>query len=170
MYDLLIPKEDLLKKINELIDFSFIYDELVGKYCLSNARTAECLVRIFKYLRLKTIYSISNATVVERSRFDISFKYFLEKAPEDGVINSSSLTNFRNLRLKDSTLLNLLIGKKVAIAIEKGIVNSKSVIVDAIHIPTTNTGEHCFSVFLLLKLLIVRRRVFSYINFIFFHS
>ncbi len=50
--------------------------------------------------------------------------------PEEAVINSSSLTKFRKLRLKDTDLLNLLINKTVTIAIEKGIIRSKSIIVD----------------------------------------
>jgi len=63
----------------------------------------------------------------------MSFKYFLEMIPEEDVINPSSLTKFRKLRLKDTDLLNLLIGKTVSIAIEKGIIRSKSIIVDATH-------------------------------------
>ena len=88
---------------------------------------------MFKYLLLKTIYSISDVDVVERSRFDMSFKYFLGMVPEEGEINPSSLTKFRKLRLKDADLLNLLIGKTVSIAIEKGLIRSKSIIVDATH-------------------------------------
>lgn len=133
LYDLIIPKENLLRKINDLIDFTFIYDELVNKYCLNNGRNAESPIRMFKYLLLKTIYNISDVDVVERSRYDMSFKYFLEMAPEDPVINSSSLTKFRKLRLKDTDLLNLLINKTVSIAIEKEIIKSKSIIVDATH-------------------------------------
>jgi transposase len=133
LYDLIVPKENLLRKINELIDFTFIYDELVNKYCPNNGRNAESPIRMFKYLLLKTIYNVSDVDVVERSRFDMSFKYFLEMAPEEGVINPSSLTKFRKLRLKDTDLLNLLIGKTVSIAIEKGIVRSRSIIVDATH-------------------------------------
>lgn len=133
LYDLIIPKDNLLRKINELIDFTFIYDELVNNYCLSNGRNAESPIRMFKYLLLKTIYTISDVDVVERSRYDMSFKYFLEMAPEDAVINSSSLTKFRKLRLKDTDLLNLLINKTVSISIEKGIITSKSIIVDATH-------------------------------------
>lgn len=53
--------------------------------------------------------------------------------PEEDVINPSSLTKFRKLRLKDMDLLNLLINKTVSIAIEKGIVRSRSIIVDATH-------------------------------------
>jgi hypothetical protein len=54
-------------------------------------------------------------------------------APEADIINPSLLTKFRKLRLKDTDLLNLLIGKTVQIAIEKGIIKSKSIIVDATH-------------------------------------
>lgn len=133
LYDLVVPKENLLRKINELIDFSFIYEELLNKYCLNNGRNAESPVRMFKYLLLKSIYTVSDVDVVERSRYDMSFKYFLEMTPEEDVINPSSLTKFRKLRLKDTDLLNLLIGKTVAIAIEKGIIKSKSIIVDATH-------------------------------------
>jgi hypothetical protein len=88
---------------------------------------------MFKYLLLKTIYDISDVDVVERSRFDMSFKYFLDMSPEDDVINPSSLTKFRKLRLKDTDLLNLLINKTVTLAIEKGVIRSKSIIVDATH-------------------------------------
>jgi transposase len=133
LYDLVIPKDNLLRKIGELIDFTFIYDELLDKYCSNNGRMAESPVRMFKYLLLKTIYTISDVDVVERSQYDMSFKYFLDMAPEDEVINPSSLTKFRKLRLKDADLLNLLISKTVSIAIEKDIIKSKSIIVDATH-------------------------------------
>ena len=133
LYDLIVPKNNLLRKINDLIDFSFIYDELLNKYCTNNGRMAESPVRMFKYLLLKTIYTISDVDVVERSQYDMSFKYFLDMNPEDDVINPSSLTKFRKLRLKDTDLLNLLINKTVTIAIEKGIIRSKSIIVDATH-------------------------------------
>lgn len=133
LYDLIVPKDNLLRKINELVDFTFIHDELVNKYCPNNGRNAESPIRMFKYLLLKTIYTVSDVDVVERSRYDMSFKYFLEMAPEEGVIDPSSLTKFRKLRLKDTDLLNLLIGKTVSIAVEKGIVRSRSIIVDSTH-------------------------------------
>ena len=133
LYNLIVPKENLLRKINDLIDFSFVYNELVSKYCHNNGRAAESPIRMFKYLLLKTIYDISDVDVVERSRFDMSFKYFLDMSPEDDVINPSSLTKFRKLRLKDTDLLNLLISKTVTLAIEKGVIRSKSIIVDATH-------------------------------------
>ena len=38
IYDLVVPKDNMLRKINELIDFSFVYDELLDKYCTNNGR------------------------------------------------------------------------------------------------------------------------------------
>jgi hypothetical protein len=68
LYDLIVPKDNLLRKINELIDFNFIDQELVDKYCSNNGRTAESPIRMFKYLLLKTIYTVSDVDVVERSQ------------------------------------------------------------------------------------------------------
>jgi len=133
IYELVVSKDNLLRKINELIDFSFVYNELLDKYCLDNGRNAINPIRMFKYLLLKCIFDLSDVDVVERSKYDMSFKYFLHMAPEENVIEPSSLTKFRKLRLKDVNLLDLLINKTVEIAIEKGIIKSKSIIVDATH-------------------------------------
>ena len=133
LYDLIIPKDNLLRQIKELVDFDFIYEELVDKYCLDNGRNAISPIRMFKYLLLKTIYNLSDIDVVERSKYDMSFKFFLDMTPEEAVINPSSLTKFRKLRLKDTNLLDMLISKTVEIAIEKEIIKSKSIIVDATH-------------------------------------
>lgn len=133
IYDLVVPKDNLLRKINDLIDFSFVYDELKEKYCKDNGRNAIDPIRMFKYLLLKTIYDLSDVDIVERSKYDMSFKYFLHMAPEEPVIEPSSLTKFRKLRLKDVNLLDMLINKTVEIAIEKEIIKGKSIIVDATH-------------------------------------
>lgn len=133
LYDLIVPQSNLLRKINDLIDFSFIHEELLSKYSSDQGRVAESPVKLFKYLLLKVIYTLSDVDVVERSRYDMSFKYFLEMLPEQGVINPSTLTKFRRQRLKDTNLLDLLINKTVSIAVEKGIILSNSIIVDATH-------------------------------------
>lgn len=133
LYDKVVPKKHLLRQINDLVDFSFVYKELVSKYCKDNGRKAESPIRLFKYLLLKVIYDSSDVDVVERSMYDMSFKYFLGMSPEEGVINPSTLTKFRKLRLKDIDLLDMLISKTVSIAIEKGIIKSNTIIVDATH-------------------------------------
>ena len=100
IYDLVVPKDNMLRKINELIDFSFVYDELLDKYCINNGRNAIDPILMFKYLLLKSIFDLSDVDIVERSNINI---------------------------------LDMLINKTVEIALEKGIIKSKSIIVDATH-------------------------------------
>lgn len=133
IYDIVVPKDNMLRQINELVDFTFILEELKTKYCLDNGRNAIPPIRMFKYLLLKAIHDVSDVDLVERSKYDMSFKYFLDMAPEDDVINPSSLTKFRRLRLKDVSLLDILIEKTVEIALEKNIIKSNTIIVDATH-------------------------------------
>ena len=134
LYDLLIPKDDELRRIHDEIDMSFVYTELVKNYCDANGRMAEDPIRMFRYLLLKVICDLSDAAVVKRAKTDLLFKYFLDLAPEDtALINPSSLSKFRKLRLKDLDLMNLLIGKTISVAKAKGLIKKGTVIIDATH-------------------------------------
>jgi len=133
LYDRLIPKSHILRQMNDLVDFSFVFDELKDKYCLDNGRNAEDPIRMFKYLMLKSMYSMSDNDLVERSMYDMSFKYFLNYRPEDSVISPSLLTKFRKLRLVDEEIMDKLLNKSVEIAIKHGIIKSKTIIVDSTH-------------------------------------
>lgn len=134
LYDVIIPKEHFLRQLNDLVDFSFIYDELLNNYSIGMGRGAKDPILLFKYLILKTTYELSDEDVVERTLYDMSFKYFLNLAPEEvNLIHPSTLTKFRKLRLKDMNLLDSLIKKTVEIAISKGVLVSKTIIIDATH-------------------------------------
>ena len=88
---------------------------------------------MFKYLLLKTIYTLSDVDVVGQSQHDLSYKYFQGPMPEDDVINPSSPCKFKRMRLADMDLLDMLINKTVGLVIEKGLVKSGTIIVNATH-------------------------------------
>ena len=160
IYDIVVPKDNQLRLINELVDFTFILEELKEKYCLDNGRNAIPPIRMFKYLLLKSIFDLSDVDVVERSKYDMSFKYFLDMAPEDDVINPSSLTKFRRLRLQDVDLLDMLIAKTVEIALEKELINSKTIIVDSTH-TKARYNQKSPKAFLMKKSKNVRKAVYQ---------
>lgn len=106
LYDILIPKDHILRKLQDLVDFEFVYEDLKGMYCDNNGAAAYCPIFMFKLLLLKVMYPMSDNDLIERATFDMSFKYFLEVAPEDPMIHPTSLTKFRKLRIKDEKFLN----------------------------------------------------------------
>lgn len=133
LYDILIPKDHELRRLTELVDFSFVYRELTDKYSLDMGRTAVDPIQMFKYLYLKVRYDLSDRDLVSRAKTDLALKFFIGLNPEDDVIHPSLLAKFRRQRLKDVDLLKLLIRETVTLAIEKQVLEKGTVIVDATH-------------------------------------
>ena len=133
LYDIIIPKDHELRQLADLVDFSFVDDMLKDMYTLDNGRPGYRLQVMFKYLMLKRMYELSDRDVVKYAMTDMAYKYFLGLAPEDPVIEASSLTKFRKLRMKDESIMDKLISKSVEIALNNGIKLSKTLIVDSTH-------------------------------------
>lgn len=54
---ILSPQDHVFRRINELVDFSFVAQELAEKYCSDNGRMAIHPIHMFKYLFLKSMNS-----------------------------------------------------------------------------------------------------------------
>lgn len=68
------------------------HDEFKKHYCLDSCQKPIDLIRMFKFLLLKATFMLSDVDIVERNKYDMSFKCFLHMADEDSVFESSSLT------------------------------------------------------------------------------
>lgn len=143
LYNILIKEDNFWKQLNDIIDFSFVYEELKENYSSTMGRTCEDIIRMFKYLLLKSYFKLSDRGLVERTETDLLFKYFLGYSPEETkLINPSLLTVFRRERLKDgeNNLMDKLINKTVELALEEGLIEVKNkIIVDSTH---TNAMFH----------------------------
>lgn len=143
LFDLLIKKDNLWRQLNEIVDFSFVYEELKDRYSSTMGRKAEDVVRMFKFLLLKQYFKLSDRGLVERTQTDMLFKYFLGYLPEDtDLIDPSLLTVFRRERLSNSeneedtstNLMDKLISKTVEIAIREGVIEVKNKLIqDSTH-------------------------------------
>lgn len=77
--------------MNYWIDIVLITDNAIGP------------IRMFKYLLLKSIFDVSDIDVVERSKYDMSFKYFLDMAPEDAGLKTNHEPSSFNVQLNSQT-------------------------------------------------------------------
>ena len=137
LYDLLIDKDNFWRQMVEMVDFSFVYQYLKDKYSSIMGRTAEDIIRMFKFLLLKSYFKLSDRALVERAKTDMLFKYFLWYNPEETkLIDPSLLTVFRRERLKneEGNLMDKLIAETVKIAIDCWLIEAKNkIIVDSTH-------------------------------------
>lgn len=133
LYDKIIPQEHLLRKLKENVDFSFVNKLVEKEYCQEFGRPAKEPEMMYKLLFLQTKDLLSDREVIERAKTDMAYKYFLDLNPEDSVPHFSLLSVFRNTKIKDEIVLEEMLRETVRQAIEKGIIKSNSIIVDAAH-------------------------------------
>lgn len=132
LYDIIVPQENLLRKIKENIDFSFVNPMLKKQYCEHFGRPAKEPEMMFKLMFLKKLYDLSDERLVGSAQTDMAYKYFLDLAPEDKMIDPSLLTKFRKTRITEDVLEEML-REIIRQAIEKGLIKSTAIIVDATH-------------------------------------
>jgi IS5 family transposase len=139
LYDEIIGKEHILRKIKENIDFSFVNPMLKNSYCETFGRPAKEPEKMFKLLFLKSMYDLSDAKLMEEAMCNMSYKYFLDMNPEDRVPDESLMTKFRKTRIKSEELLEEMLKETIKQAIEKGLIKGTTIIADATH--TKSKGQ-----------------------------
>lgn len=128
-----IPENHILKRIDSVVDFSFINELLENSYCKEFGRPAKEPEMMCKLLFLQHIYNLSDERVIEEASLNLAYMYFIGVNPEDSLPDKSLLSKFRTQRLQESTLDEIII-EIVRQCVEKGIIEGKSVSIDATHI------------------------------------
>lgn len=132
LYDLVVPQDNLLRKIKENIDFSFVNPMLRKQYCEHFGRPAKEPEMMFKLMFLKKVYDLSDERLISSAQTDMAYKCFLDLDPEAEMIDSSLLTKFRKTRITEDILEEML-RETIRQAIKKGLIKSTAIIVDSTH-------------------------------------
>jgi transposase len=132
LYDAIIPKDHILRRMKENIDFSFVNPMLKKQYCEHFGRPAKEPEMMFKLCFLKKLYDLSDERLISSAQTDMAYKYFLGLSPEDKMVDASLLTKFRKARITEDILEDML-KETIQQAISKGLVRSGTIIVDATH-------------------------------------
>ena len=85
LYDRIVPVDHLLRKINQVVDFTFIGQILNDRYNPDIGRPAEDPEFMLRLCLLQYIYGDSDRAVVENARLNLAYKYFLGLAVDAEV-------------------------------------------------------------------------------------
>ncbi len=133
LYDKIVPQNHLLRRINVIVDFSFINDLVKDRYTPDFGRPAEDPEFMLRLCLLQYLYGDSDRQVEENARDKMSYKYFLGLAVDEEPPDYSTLCTFRAQRLGEEKFRQVF-EKVVQQCIDKGLVTGKSQIIDSTHI------------------------------------
>lgn len=128
-----IPKDHMLKKLEQTIDFSFINELLADNYCVNFGRPAKEPELLMRLLFLKHIYDLSDVQVIEQASMNIAWVWFLGLNLEDQLPHPSLLAKFRTQRLGEFVLDDIIV-ELIRQCVEKGLIESNGISIDATHI------------------------------------
>jgi len=130
LYDRIVPIDHLLRKINQVVDFSFSRQLFEDRYHPDIGRPAEDPEFMLRLCLLQYIYGDSDRQVVENARLNLAYKYFLGLAVDGEVPDYTTVSYFRVQRLGEEKFRQVL-EQIVRQCIEKGLVKGNRQIIDS---------------------------------------
>lgn len=124
-----VPKNHLLVRIDEAIDFSFIYDEVKGLYADYGSDSIDPVIA-FKMLLIGFLYNIrSERLLVDEIRFNMVYRYFIGYALDEPIPDRTVLSRMRS-RWGEETFRRIF-DKILEMCIDANLVGGKSASIDS---------------------------------------
>ena len=140
--DAMVPKDHLLRVIDEHIDFSFITEKTNPYYREGIGRPSLPPIRLFKMLLIGYLYGIRSERQLEMEvHFNIAYRWFLGLGLNDPIPDHSTISYNRNKRFKDSDVFQKIFDELVRIAIGHHMVAGRVLLTDATHIRANASND-----------------------------
>ena len=130
LYDRIVPIDHLLRRINQVVDFSFAAEILKDRYNPAIGRPAEDPEFLLRLCLLQYLYGDSDRQVVENARLNLAYKYFLGLAVDAEVPDYTTVSYFRAQRLGEEKFRQVF-DRVTQQCIDKGLVKGKRQIIDS---------------------------------------
>ena len=142
--DELVPDDHLLRKIEKVIDFSFIHDLVKDLYCADNGRPALDPTLLFKLLFLGYLYGVrSERQLIREVQVNVAYRWFLGLNLTDKVPDASTLSQNRRRRFNDSDVYQRIFDEVVLQAMRKRLVSGRVLYTDSTHLKANaNKNKH----------------------------
>ena len=130
----MVPEESLFRKIDRMIDFTFIYDEVKDYYSENNGRPSIDPVVLFKLVFIQTLDGIkSMRKTCEKIKVDAEYRWFLGipfgvQTPHFSTFSKNYERRFKDTEVFENIFLNI-----VKQAIDYGLVGGEIFYTDSTH-------------------------------------
>lgn len=140
----LAPKDHLLRKIDRVIDFSFIHDLTAPLYSSDNGRPPLDPTLMFKALFLGYLFGVrSERQLVREIEVNVAYRWFLGCKLTEKVFDASTLSQNRRRRYRDETVAQGVFERIVEQAILAGLVDGAALYSDSTHLKANaNKGKY----------------------------
>ena len=132
--DSLVPKNHLVRKIENAINFEFIYDEVKDLYSPLGAPSIDPVVLI-KIVLIQYLFGIpSMRQTIKDIEVNVAYRWFLGYSLTEKIPHFSTFNKNYERRFKDTDLFEVIFKKILAQATLNGFIDSSNIFIDSTHI------------------------------------
>ena len=133
--DSLVPEDHLLRKIDENIDFSFIYDLVEDKYSPDFGRPSLDPVTLIKIPIIQYMFGIkSMRQTIKDIEVNVAYRWFLGLDFYDPVPHFTTFGKNYKRRFEGTDLFEQIFMEILYQCMDKGLVDTSSIFVDGTHV------------------------------------
>lgn len=131
----LVPEDHFVRKLDRVVDFSFIYEEISGYYCENNGRPCVDPVILIKYLLIGFLFGIESERRIEQEiQVNMAYRWFLGLDLDERVPDHSTISQNRRRRFQGEGVFRRLFERIVRQCMEKGLVEGRILLTDSTHV------------------------------------
>jgi len=132
--DALVPENYILRKIQEKLDFSFIYTKMEKYYSPVGRKSIDPVI-LFKMLLIGYLFNIDSERQLELEvRLNVGYRWFLGLDLTDPVPDHSVFSQNRRRRFKDGKVFQEIFDHVVQLCLKEGLVTGEVMVTDSTHI------------------------------------
>lgn len=141
--DDLVPKDHLLRTIEEAINFDFIYDLVKDLYSETHGRPSIDPVVLIKMSLIQVLYGISSMRqTVREIQVNNAYRWFLGYGLYEPIPHFSVFSKNYERRFKDTDLFEKIFEYILLEAYKSGFIKSNTVFIDSTHVKASaNKGK-----------------------------
>lgn len=141
--DELVPKDHLVRKIDECMNFKFIEDKVKDLYSPLGRQSIPPIV-LFKLLMINKCFGINSMRkTCEECKVNLAYRWFLGLSIEDDIPNYSTWSKNYERRYKDSDIFNEIFEEVLRQAMEYGFIDMEAVFYDGTHQKANANNRKC---------------------------
>jgi len=130
-----VPENHLLRKLDKVVDFSFIYDELAPHYCAVNGRASIDPVIIVKSILIAFLYGIHSERRLEQELdTNVAYRWFIGIPFGERVPDHSTLSQLRRRKYNNTDIFKTIFKQTVKLCAESGLISGRLLVTDSTHV------------------------------------
>lgn len=131
----LVPKDHLLRKVDAVIDFSFIYEMVEEKYSPDTGRPSIDPVILFKIALIQYLFGIkSMRQTIKEIEVNLAYRWFLGLDFYDPIPHFTTFGKNYSRRFAGTDLFEEIFRKILMQCMQRGVVDTSAIFVDSTHV------------------------------------